>query len=227
VVDARGTERGNARGDERIKVLIVEDQVVLADALARLISDEPTLEVVGSVTSVADAITTAAKLEPDVVLMDFILPDGDGLVATREIKRARPATTVVMLTGYGEAAVLQSAIEAGCDGFLTKDRAVFEVVTAVHRAYDGEAVMEPTLLGAVLARMRGQGPPRRTQLTPRESEVLVLLSRGKSNREIAGKMYLSVHTVRSHVQNLITKLDAHSKLEAVAKAVRLGIIPLP
>lgn len=210
-----------------IRVLIVEDQVMLADALARLISQEEDLVVVGSVAGVGAALALARREQPDVVLMDFSLPDGDGMAATREIKRWREDTKVVMLTGFGEAAVLEAAIEAGCSGFLTKDRAAADVVAAVRKAHDGESVIEPALLAAMLARMRrGAGKPR-AQLSCRELEVLVLLAKGVANRDIAQQMVVSVHTVRSHVQNLMMKLEAHSKLEAVAKAVRQGIIPPP
>ena len=208
-----------------VRVLIVEDQAMLADALARLIDQEPDLLVVGSVPTVADALALSRRAEPDVVLMDFSLPDGDGMAATREIKRHREATKVVMLTGFGEASVLEAAIEAGCSGFLTKDRAAAEVVSAVRKAHEGESVIEPTLLAAMLARMRrGAGKPR-AQLSCRELEVLVRLGQGVATKDIADQLVVSVHTVRSHVQNLMMKLDAHSKLEAVAKAVRQGIIP--
>ena len=208
-----------------IRVLIVEDQVMLADALARLIGQEEDLVVVGSTAGVVEALAVARREQPDVVLMDFSLPDGDGMAATREIKKSREETKVVMLTGFGEASVLEAAIEAGCSGFLTKDRAAAEVVQAVRKAHEGESVIEPALLAAMLARMRrGAGKPR-ARLSCRELEVLVLLAKGVANRDIAEQMVVSVHTVRSHVQNLMMKLEAHSKLEAVAKAVRQGIIP--
>jgi DNA-binding NarL/FixJ family response regulator len=208
-----------------IKVLIVEDQTMFAEAIVRLIEEESDLTSVGSVASMSEAIATTQREEPDVVLMDYALGDGDGVAAARQIKKSRPETKVIMLTGFAEPSVLVAAIEAGCSGFITKNQAADEVVSGVRRAHDGEAVIDPAMLSGLLPRLhRGAGSPR-SQLTPREMEVLRLLSRGLANRDIADRMVLSVNTIRCHVQNLMMKLDAHSKLEAVSKAVRQGIIP--
>ncbi len=211
--------------DSSIRVLIVEDQSMFAEALARLIDEESDLESVGSVATAHDAIAATRREVPDVVLMDYALGADDGLATAREIKRAHPETKVVMLTGFTEASVMVAAIEAGCSGFITKNQAADELVRGIRRAHDGEAVIEPSMLASLLPQLRRNAMAPRSQLTPREMEVLRLLARGVSTREIAGRMVLSVNTIRCHVQNLMMKLEAHSKLEAVSKAVRQGIIP--
>lgn len=208
-----------------IRVLIVEDQAMFAEALSRLIDEEPGLESVGTVSSMRDAMATVRHKEPDVVLMDYALGDGDGVAAAREITRSRPETKVIMLTGFAEPSVLVAAIEAGCSGFITKNQATQELVHGVRRAHEGEAVIEPGMLAGLLPRLHRSVVAPRSQLTPRELEVLRCLARGTSNRDIAEQMVLSVNTIRCHVQNLMMKLGAHSKLEAVSKAVRQGIIP--
>ncbi|TMK19984.1 MAG: response regulator transcription factor, partial [Actinobacteria bacterium] len=143
-----------------------------------------------------------------VVLMDYELPDGDGATATQRIKSEMPETQVVMVTSFDDESVLVRAIEAGASGFITKHKAIQEVSSAVRAAKAGEAF--PRGLGA--------------DLTPRESEVLKMLAEGVSNQKIAEKLVVSMHTVRNHVQNVITKLGAHSKLEAVATAMREGLL---
>jgi two-component system response regulator DevR len=162
--------------------------------------------------------------EPDVVLMDYELPDGDGAVATERIKAEVPATQVVMVTSFDDETVLVRAIEAGCSGFITKHKAIQEVSSAVRAAHAGEALISPSMLARLLPRLRQNPRGLGADLTPREVEVLKLLADGVSNQQIAEKLVLSMHTVRNHVQNVITKLGAHSKLEAVATAVREGII---
>jgi DNA-binding NarL/FixJ family response regulator len=210
---------------DTIRVLIVEDQAMFAEALSRLIDQEADLQSVGTVSSVRAALESVRRDVPDVVLMDYALPDGDGVAAAREIRRSSPDTEVIMLTGFAEPSVLVAAIEAGCCGFITKNQAAREVVHGVRRAHEGEAVIEPGMLAGLLPRLHRCGFAPRSQLTRRELEVLRLLARGTSNREIAEQMVLSVNTIRCHVHNLMMKLGAHSKLEAVSKAIRQGIIP--
>lgn len=212
-------------GASRIRVLVVEDQTMFAEALCRLLGEEEDLQLVGTASTMGAAISAVQAAKPDVVLMDYVLGDGDGVATARAIKRTSPDTKVVMLTGFAEPSVLVSAIEAGCSGFITKNQASQELVRGVRRAHDGEAVIEPAMLAGLLPRLHRSGGTPRSQLTPRELEVLRLLARGTSNRDIAEQMVLSVNTIRCHVQNLMMKLGAHSKLEAVSKAVRQGIIP--
>jgi two-component system response regulator DevR len=211
-----------------IRVMVVDDHQLVAQALAEVLDDEPDLEVVARTGSVAEATRAAQVLAPDVVLMDYQLPDGNGVTAAERIRRHRPETKVVMLTAYAEDALLVAAVEAGCSGYLTKDRAVEEVVSAVRAAHAGEVLVSPAKLAQLLPKLRPQRAPSSSEggvsLTARELEVLQLMAEGLSNHAIAERLVLSLNTVRNHVQNVISKFDAHSKLEAVAIAVRTGVI---
>jgi DNA-binding NarL/FixJ family response regulator len=213
--------------DDKIKVLVVDDHQMFAEGLIKALSDEPDVHVVGSAGSVQGARTAARQYEPDVILMDYELSDGDGAQATQLIKDELPATKVVMLTSFTDEAVLVSAIEAGCSGFVTKHKAVEEVAAAVRAAYEGEALISPSMLARLLPKLRRSSRGLGSDLTPRELEVLKLLAEGLSNGAIAERLVISLHTVRNHVQSIIMKMQAHSKLEAVTVAVREGVIQYP
>jgi len=207
-----------------IRVVVIDDHEMFAQGLQAILSVDPGIEVVATAGTVEAGCAAARMHVPDVVLMDFELPDGDGATATERIKAELPQIQIVMVTSFDDETVLVRAIEAGCSGFITKHKAVQEVSSAVRAAHAGEALISPSMLARLLPRLRQNPRGLGADLTPREVEVLKLLSEGVSNQQIAEKLVLSMHTVRNHVQNVITKLGAHSKLEAVATAVREGII---
>jgi DNA-binding NarL/FixJ family response regulator len=211
----------------RIRVLIVDDHAMVAQGLAKVLGEQDDIEVVGTVGRVEDAVASARLHRPDVVMMDYELPDGNGVQATERIRTDRPETRVVMVTSYTDEGVLISAIEAGASGYVTKHKVIEEVVSAVRAAHAGEALISPTMLARLLPKLRPSERTVGSDLTPREIEVLKLLAEGLSNQSISEKLVISLHTVRHHVQNIITKLGAHSKLEAVATAARAGIIKYP
>lgn len=198
-----------------IRVLIVEDQAMFAEALVSVIDHEEDLQVVATASSAREAAVLARVEEPDVVVMDFLLKDGDGLSATREVRRSSPRSRVVMLTGIAGEGVQDAALRAGCCGFVTKTQASSVLVDSIRTAHEGGGSR----------RALGPGRAGVGGLTAREMEVLRLMAQGCSNRDIAHTLVMSVNTVRCHVRNLILKLDSHSKLEAVARAVRQGILP--
>jgi DNA-binding NarL/FixJ family response regulator len=210
-----------------VGVLIVDDHRMFAESLARLLSDEQGISVLGVVSTADEAVDLAERLEPRVVLMDYQLPEKDGVAITREIKRSNPQIMVVMLTGSTDDRVLLAAIDAGCSGFLTKDRAAAEVADAVRAAAAGEALISPALLARLLPKLNRTRRSIGGDITERELEVLRFLARGWTNKLVAAELYLSVNTVRNHVQSVLSKLGAHSKLEAVSIAVREGIIDYP
>ena len=211
----------------KIRVLIVDDHAMVAQGLAKVLGEQDDIEVVGTVGRVEDAVASARLHRPDVVMMDYELPDGNGVQATERIRTDRPETRVVMVTSYTDEQVLISAIEAGASGYVTKHKVIEEVVSAVRAAHAGEALISPTMLARLLPKLRPSERTIGSDLTPREIEVLKLLAEGLSNQAISEKLVISLHTVRHHVQNIITKLSAHSKLEAVATAARAGIIKYP
>jgi DNA-binding NarL/FixJ family response regulator len=210
-----------------IGVAIVDDHSMFAESLARLLADEPGIEVVGLAATGDDGLALVDRTEPHVVLVDYALPDRNGVELTLAIKQAHPDVLVVMLTGSADDAVLIAAIEAGCSGFLTKDRAAADVAHAVRAAAAGEALIDPADLARLLPRLHATERPVGADLTPRERELLEHLAQGWTNRRIAEAMFLSHNTVRNYVQSVLNKLGAHSKLEAVSTAVRAGLIQYP
>jgi two-component system response regulator DevR len=213
--------------DEPVTVIVVDDHRMFAESLSRLLSEEPGIEVVGMAASGAEGIALAARLRPRVVLVDYQMPGQDGVEVAAAIKQLDPSTMVVMLTGSADDRVLIAAIDAGCSGFLTKDQAAVEVVGAVRAAAAGEALISPALLARLLPKLSRSQQVIGDDLTDREREILGRLARGTTNRVIADEVHLSLNTVRNYVQAILTKLGAHSKLEAVSTAVRAGIIDYP
>jgi DNA-binding NarL/FixJ family response regulator len=210
----------------RITVVIVEDHVMVGEGLAAALSSDLDLEVVAVAATLAEGVALVQAHRPDVVLMDYRLPDGDGACGTVAVKQASPETQVVMLTALGSQEVLVRAIEAGCSGFLHKTRPIAEVRTAVRRAHAGEVLFSADTLADVVGGLRRRPAGPGAQLTRREVEVLALLGAGASTTQIAERLVVSMHTVRNHVRNILGKLGAHSKLEAVAIAAREGIVDL-
>ena len=196
-----------------IRVLIVDDHALVAESLALALDDHAGIAVVGRASSSMEAVETALRLVPDVVVLDHGLPDRDGVDTARALVAAQPGVRIVMLTGSGALNLARRASEAGCLGFVTKDRATSELVAAIRASAEGRPV------AAV-----GSHTTPDVDLSSRELDILDGIVRGLDNRSIATELYLSVHTVRNHVQRLLAKLGAHSKLEAAATARREGFM---
>jgi DNA-binding NarL/FixJ family response regulator len=214
-----------------IRVLFVEDHQLLADALAALLAREADMEVVGVAGTVAQA-KQLARERVDVVLMDYRLPDGTGADATRAIKARWPVARVIMVTALTDDETVLESIQAGADGYLTKDRAADDVVQAVRAAYAGETLLPRSVIVEIARRVaaaKERGDERRLiePLTPRELEVLKALTEGLSTPEICEKLFIAPNTLRTHVQNIMGKLRVHSKLEAVAFALRNRLVEPP
>jgi DNA-binding NarL/FixJ family response regulator len=220
-----------ANDPKPIRVLFVEDHQLLAEALSAMLARERDMEIVGVAGSVAEA-KVLARERVDVVLMDYRLPDGTGAEATRAIKARWPAARVVMLTAVKDDETVLESIQAGADGYLTKDRAADDVVQAVRAAYAGETLLPRSVILEIARRVaaaKERGDDRRMiePLTPRELEVLRALTDGLSTPEICEKLYIAPNTLRTHVQNIMGKLRVHSKLEAVAFALKNRLVEPP
>jgi DNA-binding NarL/FixJ family response regulator len=214
-----------------IRVLLVDDHQLLTDSLARLLSAEPDMDVVGVAGSVAEA-KQLARERMDVVLMDYRLPDGTGAEATRAIKARWPSARVVMLTAVQDDETVLESIQAGADGYLTKDRAVEDVVATVRSARAGETLLPRSVIIGIAQRVasaRDRQPERPPiePLTARELEVLRALTEGLATPDICEQLFISRNTLRTHVQNIMMKLHVHSKLEAVTVGLRHRIIDPP
>lgn len=203
-----------------IRVVIVDDHAMVAESLARLLEADDGIEVVALAVNVAGAIEAARRCQPDVVVMDYGLPDGDGVSATARIREEWPRMKVLLLTGSGSD-VVAAALDAGCVGYVEKTNAGASLVAAVRSVHAGEAVLPPAKLSGLLA--RADADPGGT-LTRREREILRKVERGTTNQAIATELTVSLSTVRSHVQSILKKLGAHSKLEAVSIAREQGVL---
>ena len=214
-----------------IRVLLVDDHQLLTGSLAQILALEPDIEVVGIAASVGEA-KQLSRDRMDVVLMDYKLPDGTGAEATRAIKARWPAARVVMLTALNDDETVLESIQAGADGYLTKDRVVEDVVSAVRAAHGGETLLPRSVIMGIAQRVaaaRDRSTERQPveALTPRELEVLRALTEGSSTPEICERLFIAPNTLRTHVQNIMGKLRVHSKLEAVAFALRNRLVDPP
>jgi DNA-binding NarL/FixJ family response regulator len=217
----------------RMRVLLVDDHRLVTEMLSDALGQAADVEVVGIATSGEEGVQLARRERPDVVLMDVEMGGMSGVEATREIVQTLPETRVVMLTANDDQATVLDAIEAGAVGYLTKDKALVEdIADAVQRAHAGEIMLPTQLIGRLinsLAQRRREQAERQhiaDRLTTREKEILELIAEGADNKTIADRLVVSPHTVRTHVQNLLAKLGAHSKLEALTIAARRGLVEL-
>lgn len=207
-----------------IRVALVDDHALFSQSLSMALEAYDDVEIVGRADRLGSGVALVVKHQPDVVLLDYRLPDGDGVAGAIRIKEESPQTKVVIVTAVEDESVLTAAMEAGCAGFITKSATVDELISAVRMAAAGEAVISPALLLRLLPRLHRRDEPTRVELTGREIDVLRLLATGMSNAAIAEDLTLSVNTVRNHVANLLLKLGVHSKLEALSVAVRDGLV---
>lgn len=195
----------------------------MAEGLSALLEREADVEVVGVTATVRDALRLAGETSPNVILADFRLPDGTGADIAGAVRHRRPRQFVVLLSAVDTVAALLAAVEAGAKGYLLKSRAGSEVLDAVRRAARGEMLIPSSVLADLLAQ-RGDQAVLLGALTARERDVLKAMAEGLDNSEVAERLGIRYGTVRTHVRNLISKLNAHSKMEAIVRADELGLI---
>lgn len=210
--------------ESAIRVAVIDDHELVAEAVERAILSHPLIRFVGRAATAAAGFLLVQAALPDVVVMDLRLPDGSGADATRAIKAAFPTVEIVMLTGYADGAALASALEAGCAGFVSKGGRFDELLATIEAVHGGQVRVPQDLLEGLVTHLRPRSAEVGHDLTARETEVLQLLARGLSTDEMMAHLIVSIHTVRNHVRNLLTKLHASSRLEAVAVATRAGLI---
>jgi DNA-binding NarL/FixJ family response regulator len=212
-------------------VLIADDQALVRVGLRKVLESEPELTVVGEAEDGEDAIASARRLRPGVVLMDIRMPVLDGIEATRRIVSVQPSTRVVILTTFGLDAYVYDALRAGASGFMLKDAPPEEIVAAVRIVASGDALLAPAVTRSVIEEFARQQPavapappPAVSELTPREREVLDLLARGLSNPEICERLVISEATTKTHVARILQKLSLRDRVQAVIYAYESGLV---
>jgi DNA-binding NarL/FixJ family response regulator len=216
-----------------IRVLVVDDQYAFTDMLRVVLDLESDINVVGTALTGEDGLQMALDTRPDVALVDYHMPGMSGLEVIKGIRQAGEQAKVIVLTGDTDEAVMAEAIAEGAVGYITKHQAIREVVDAVRKASEGEPVIPPFMIPRILSHFHRQQMQEqqaeiiRQKLSAREVEILHQLARGADNKVIGEELVISPHTVRTHIQNILTKMGVHSKLEATTLALQLGVITLP
>jgi len=206
-----------------IRVMVVENHQVVSDGLVALVSDQPDMVMIGTAGSVAEAIAQAGELAPDIVLLDFRLPDGTGAEAGMRIRELLSETRLIFLSRDDSEAAQVAAIEAGASAFVHKSRAADEVIETIRLVSQGQNLITPRTIATLLNKRKTMSAQLQS-LTPRERDVLRRVAAGVSSRDIARELGISYTTVRTHIRSLGRKLGVHSKLEATAKARELGLV---
>lgn len=211
--------------ENRISVLIVDDHALVRSGIAGFLNAQPDIEVVGEAESGAKALLLVEKHVPDVVLMDLVMPEMDGVAATVEVKRLSPHTQVVILTSFHEDKHIFPAIEAGALSYVLKDIGPRELTETIRAAARGDATLHPEVARRLMQQVRQESIVAPSDnLTTREREILLLIAQGQSNSEIANQLVLSLQTVKGHVSNILSKLNLADRTQAAIYAWRLGLV---
>jgi len=225
------TDPTRVEAREAIRVLIADDQVLFRRGLNVVLGTEDDIVVVAEAENGEEAVARAEEVVPDVVLMDVRMPRVSGIDATRRIRQLLPSTRILMLTVSDEEEDLYEAIKAGANGYLLKEISVEEVAEAIRSAVQGQSLISPSMASKLLVEFTAlsrQAAERERfgvpVLTTRELEVLKLVARGMSNRDVADQLFISENTVKNHVRNILEKLHLHSRMEAVMYAVRQNLL---
>ena len=213
---------------DSIRILIVDDHSVVRRGLNALLATEPGIEVAGEAADGREAVNRAVELRPDVVIMDLVLPEIDGVEAIRQIRSRLPESRILVLTSFGSDEMLFPALKAGALGYLLKDASPDELVQAIRATAKGLSSLNRTVARRLLAELSREGRtrPGRETLTRRETEVLCSLARGLSNDGIAGELHISEATVRTHVSNILFKLGLDNRTQAALYALKEGLATL-
>src|SRR5512143_2348861 len=207
-----------------IRVMLVDDHTMVRRGLGTFLKVFDDLQLVGEAEGGAAAIKLCAKVLPDVILMDMVMPEMDGAAATRIIRKQFPQVQIIALTSFKEGDLIKNALEAGAIGYLLKDISADDLARAIRAAHAGRATLSPEAAQA-LVETANLPPAPGLDLTEREREVLALMIEGLNNTQIAGRLTVSPSTIKSHVSNILSKLGVTSRTEAVTLALRSGIVP--
>lgn len=212
-----------------IKILLVDDHAVVRKGLSAILETEADFQVIGEAENGNQAVWKARSLQPDVILMDLVMPEKDGISAIKDIKKDDPQAKILVITSFAEDEKVFPAIKSGALGYLLKDSSPDELIQAIHEIYQGKASLHPTIARKLIMELKQDEPkaqPSEQVLTAREVEVLNLIAHGLSNQEIANQLMVSETTVRFHVSNILSKLHLANRTQAVLYALKEGYAKL-
>ncbi|KHF42033.1 response regulator [Halalkalibacter okhensis] len=208
-----------------IQVLLVDDHEMVRMGLSAYLSTLPDIKVIGQASNGREGVNAALELQPDVVLMDLVMDEMDGIAATAEIIKERPSCKVIVLTSFIDDEKVYPVIEAGAFSYLLKTSSAIEIAEAIRGAVEGKSVVEAQVTNKMMNRMRGnKEKPLHDSLTPREREVLELVGEGKSNQEIAETLFIGIKTVKTHVSHILQKLELEDRTQMAVYAHRSGLV---
>ncbi|MBD3107029.1 response regulator transcription factor [Bacillus sp. AGMB 02131] len=209
----------------KIRVLFVDDHEMVRIGVSAFLSSQPDIEVVGEASDGKEGVEKALQLKPDIILMDLVMKEMDGIEATKEIVQLWPEAKIIIVTSFLDDEKLYPALEAGATSYMLKTSKASEIADAVRSTFHGQSVLEPEVTGKMMERMR---KPKHSELyedlTNREMEVLLLMTEGKSNQEIADKLFISLKTVKVHVSNILSKLEVQDRTQAVIYAFKHALV---
>ncbi|MBU5594013.1 response regulator transcription factor [Amphibacillus sp. MSJ-3] len=203
-----------------IRIIVIDDHDVVRKGVIAYLETEDDFQVIGEACSGNEGVEIVLEKKPDVVLMDLIMENGNGIEATKQIKTVFPDCKVIVLTSYYDDKQIFPVLEAGAFSYLLKTASAEEIVSAIKKAYHGENVIEPKVAHRVMNRFQGKQLTLHDQLTERELEVLICLANGATNQEIADQLFIGIKTVKTHVSNILRKLDVHDRTQAAVYAHR-------
>lgn len=209
----------------KIRLIIVDDHEMVRMGISSYLSTDEDFEILGEGNNGREAVALAEQFQPDVVLMDLLMPEMDGIEATRKIKEVSPESKVIILTSFMDDKQVFPAIEAGAFSYILKTTRASEIADAIRLAAQGESTLEPVVATKLMNRMRNKSTPApHESLSERELEVLVLLGEAKSNQEIADELYIGIKTVKTHVSNILQKLGLEDRTQAAVYAHKFGLM---
>lgn len=206
-------------------MLFVDDHEMVRIGVSSYLSAQPDIEVIGEADNGKTAVEMALKLRPDIILMDLVMKEMDGIEATRQIMAKWPEAKIIIVTSFLDDEKVYPALEAGATSYLLKTSKASEIAEAVRKTYHGQSVLEPEVTGKMMLKMRQQQTKElHEELTSREMEILLLMAEGKSNQEIADELFIALKTVKTHVSNILSKLQVQDRTQAVIYAFKHSLV---